>query len=187
LDNKKLCVVTGPNTSGKSLLRKLLAEYHYDQKMELMSASQSERCGKNLYGLQKAMIYGSEKDDSTGFNSIKLVRKMIQTASGREKPFSFILDEPEIGCSEELQAAIGLFIANSDYLNNKNLKGSFIITHSRLLVKNLMSLNPTHICLGENPYSLSDWINRTIEPVNLDDVINNGSNKWSKVQTLLKK
>jgi len=164
----------------------MLSSYHYKDKIEFMSTSQSERCSRESNGIQRAVIYGSESDDSTGYNSIKILKKMIQTLAERTTPFSALLDEPEIGCSEEAQAAIGHLVASSDFLSNQCLKGIFIISHSRLVVKHLLGLNPTHVCLTDQPYSLEEWVNREVVPANIEDILTRNIDNWRSVQKLLR-
>lgn len=79
-----------------------------------------------------------------------------------------MLDEPEIGCSEETQAAIGLKVA-STIDSMSNLHGMYIVTHSRLLVKHLcQTVKPTHWRLGDDGLSLDQWVCRDVTPIDLD-------------------
>ena len=97
-NHSKLCVITGPNASGKSLLRKILHNHHHDKKIEYIVTSQEKRCASS--GIERVLIYGSDEDESTGCNSIKTLLKVIKTGKSRESSFSIMLDEPEIGCSQ---------------------------------------------------------------------------------------
>ena len=124
----RLCVITGPNASGKSLVRKILAARYQQNHVEYIHTSQEKRASSS--GIQRVFIYGDEAEDSTGFNSVKMVLTAIRTGQGREKPFGLMLDEPEIGCSEETAAAIGIRVAR-DLETMTHLDGLYIITHSR--------------------------------------------------------
>jgi hypothetical protein len=179
----KLCVITGPNTSGKSLLRKVIHNRYADRKMEYMAVSQEQRCAS--HGIQRLLIYGTETDESTGYNSVKMLLKAFQTGQSREKPFAIMLDEPEIGCSDETQAGIGLRIAR-EIDTMPNLHGMFVVTHSRQLVKNLIqTIQPTHWRLGEDGLNLEQWLNRDVVATDLDALLSDGKEKWHAVHKMI--
>ncbi len=181
----KLCIITGPNTAGKSLLRKIIHSRYSDRKMEYMSVSQEQRCSSK--GLQRLMVYGTEEDESTGYNSVKMLLKAIQTGHAREKPFAIMLDEPEIGCSDETQAGIGLKVAK-EIDRMSNLHSFYIITHSRQLVKSLlagMENEPTHWRLSDDRMSLSDWVKREVVPTDLESLLADGKEKWHAVNQII--
>lgn len=180
VNNPKLCIITGQNVSGKSLVRKCIQGVLARNKTECIHISQSGRCQS---GIQRAFIYGDEQEDSTGYNSLKTIQTAIRTGISREKPFTLVLDEPEIGCSEELAAAIGIRIAEK-YTEMPQLLGLFVITHSRELVRRLLPVQPTHWRLGTDNMELQDWCNRAIVPADLDEVCELGRSRWSIVNKL---
>src|ERR1700753_1086144 len=71
----KLCIITGGNVSGKSLLRKVIHTQYSSRKIEYISVSQEARCSSS--GIERAFIYGSEEDESTGYNSVKTLLAAI--------------------------------------------------------------------------------------------------------------
>ena len=172
LSNEKLVVVTGGNASGKSLFRKILAAHYKDR--NLIHVSQE---GRTKSGIQRAFMYGSEEDDSTGYNSVKTLLKAIQSAQdGRH----LLIDEPDIGASDEVQAGMGLKIFES----LENLKFVIVITHSRELVAELLPARPSHLRLGDQ-MELIDWIDRKIVPADLEKLVSDGKEMWRKVAKLI--
>ena len=187
----KLCVITGPNMAGKSLLRKVIHNQYHDRQMEYISVSQEQRCSST--GLQRLMVYGTETDESTGYNSIKMLLKAFQTGQAREKPFAVMLDEPEIGCGEEVQAAIGLRIAR-EINTMPNLHGLYIVTQSREMVRSLLQglkaedkVQPTHWRLSEDGITLEDWTTRVVVPCDLEALLALGKENWHAVSAITNK
>lgn len=179
----KLTIVTGPNASGKSFFRKVLISKHqYNYKLQTIHLSQAGRCQG---GIVRAFLYGNEEDDSTGFNSAHTLVTAIKTGQARTEPFTLILDEPEIGCSEELQAALAIRLAR-DFETMPHLNGCFIITHSRQFVKQLLYLNPSHCRLANDNLTLNQWVEREIVPVeSIEDLKEKGRECWQAVQTII--
>lgn len=177
LHHTKLCLIIGPNASGKSLLRKLIHNFYIDHEIGLITLSQSARCQS---GIERAVIYGSEADDSTGYNSVNALCGVSRTVHKREKPVGILIDEPEIGCSEETQAAIGCYIR--DYIvPANNLHSLYIITHSRHVVKMLLPLNPSW-CSMEVDTTLESWLDREIIPTNLETMKEKSQERWRFIE-----
>lgn len=174
--NEKLVVVTGSNASGKSLLRKILTNRYKDKNIEVIHLSMSSRASS---GFERVVIYGSEDDDATGYNSIKTFLKAIETSISRTNEHIIIFDEPEIGCSDEVAMALGQRLF--DNINSMTCKVVYVISHSRKLVEQLAPFNPTHISLGVDQ-SLQDWLKRDIIPANLEQVLETGRINWKFVQ-----
>lgn len=178
----KLCVITGPNVSGKSLLRKVLQGNCGRQKIECIHLSQAGRCES---GIVRALVYGDEREDSTGKNSVSTFLTAIKTGQKREHPFVIVFDEPEIGCSEELQMAVGLRLAR-DLDTMPNMVAAFVISHSRQLVRHLLPLNPTHWRLSEDGMTLQQWTEREILPIDDLDSLNDVCHKrWSIINNMM--
>lgn len=182
----RLCVITGPNASGKSLLRKVLHARYHQQKVEFIPISQEKRCVAR--GLERIMVYGDEAEESTGRNSVRMLLKAFQTGRERRHTFALMFDEPEIGCSEETQAAIGDRIGAE--LNSMTYAHAiYVVTHSRALVKTLRrSVEPTHLRLGGDKMTLHEWADRPLG-VNLgsdlEDLVKLGRERWLAVQGIL--
>lgn len=177
--HNKLCIITGPNASGKSLLRKIVHVHYQRRKLFLLHLSQAAR---STGGFGRCMVYGSEDDDSTGYNSINVFLKSFDNANKAE-PTGLLIDEPEIGCSEEVQLAMGLHLATR-IQELPMLHGCYVITHSRLFVQSLLHLKPTHFRLGDD-MTLEQWVNRPIHPANLQEVLDRGIAGYRLVHKIL--
>ncbi len=179
----RLTVITGDNASGKSLLRKILSNEYRDQGIEFIHTSQT---GRARSGIERMFIYGSEEDDSTGFNSVRTLLGVLRTARERTGPVVIMLDEPEIGCSDETAAALGQRLAR-DLDGLSNLHACYVVSHSRCLVRPLLGLAPTHWRLSEQPMSLEAWVDRPVSPeAPLEGLVALGRERWRAVQRIVK-
>lgn len=178
----KICIITGPNIAGKSLLRKVIGAHHQKANIEYVHLSQAGRCQS---GIGRAFIYGSEEDDSTGCNSMTTLLTAIKTGQNRTKPFSLFFDEPEIGCSEELTAALAIRLIR-DFETMPNLVGLMIVSHSRQFIKRFLALNPTHIHLSNDETTLEQWVNRDIIPIeSLEDLKETARQRWNQLNKMM--
>lgn len=179
----KLVIITGPNAAGKSVLRKIIHNQVADRKMTYFNYSQEGKA--QSHGLQRLMIYGTETDESTGYNSVKSFTKCLQSIKAAERPCFAMIDEPEIGCSEEVQAGIGLRLAQEtpDMDNTMpNVGGIFVVTHSRQLIKHALPANPTHWRLSDDGMTFRQFVEREIVPADLDELLALGKETWHKVR-----
>jgi AAA15 family ATPase/GTPase len=179
-NNSKLTVITGNNASGKSVLRKIISNKFYDSKIEFINLSLAGRCES---GIVKGMIYGTETDESSGYNSTKSVFTAISTGLKRNNPFVIFLDEPEIGCSDELIAAFCIHI-KENIEKMSNLEHFFIVTHSKFLIESLLEFNPNHIHMSKEYIGLHDWCKRKIIPSNFEDLKKHSHKLWSEIEKL---
>ena len=168
LAHPKLCIITGINGSGKSLLRKVIHANYSNRNIFLMHLSQEGRCRSEIF---RSMIYGNEEDDSTGYNSVRIFRKSLEQTRTKTETSGLLIDEPEIGCGEEVQLAMGMHLASSmeGLISNVHVHGVYVVTHSRLFVQPLMHLNPSWIRLGDD-MTLANWMNRSVQPASLEEV-----------------
>lgn len=181
----KLCVITGPNASGKSLIRKILHNYHADAKESYIHFSMAARTSG---GIMNGMMYGTERDESTGANSVSLFLKLFSRNLDRTEPFAVMLDEPEIGCSDEAAYSMGKYLADrsAPLENNEFLRAFYIISHSRYFIEPLLSLNPTHLRLDADGMTLESFVSRRVEAVDLEAIKETGHDRWSWVQRKLR-
>lgn len=182
--NSKLCIVTGNNTSGKSLLRKVLHVCCDDDKTEYIHLSQQGRSTGDI-GALKSFVYGNERDESTGYNSTNTILGAIRTGIAREKPFVLMLDEPEIGCSEELAAALAIRL-DRDMDLMTHMVGMIIVTHSRQVAKHLLKRNPSHLRMSDDGMTLEQWINRETTPVeSIEALMELGLERWRAIEKII--
>lgn len=185
IELNKVTILTGGNGCGKSVVRKLLtsiikekvkAIYNEEINSPLVaSVSMETRTASrpDFYALSSMMH--DLPWTATSVNTISLIRNLCNSLLDKssekikDKRF-FVLDEIEIGLSEEV--LLGL----CEYLNDifdkikDNTLGVLIITHNRNVVKKLNHdkfLNLEGLTEG-------DWLNREIRPVSLDDL-----DEWS--------
>lgn len=165
-------VLTGDNASGKSYIAHILAKmmYHTEHKTDPMVSSMRSRTRE---GMMRAIVFGSEEDDSTGNISAKTIQKALNNAKNRileEGSSLIILDEPELGLSDSYKKACGELIGegiqsilNNPEVLNKNLI-VILTTHSKEVVKGLISeLNekPTFVSLNKK-LNLEEWLEEKI-------------------------
>ena len=171
IDTKEITILTGANGSGKSLLRSFMTErFRKDSNKKVKSVSMEFRTSSNnSFGA----LGGIGQDSSwmaTSYNTYNLMTRIIKAAKDSPEGTGYIvLDEIEIGCSEE---TILCFI---DYLNKelKEIKelgiGVLIITHSRIVVEKLNS--DSFVDLQE--LTKEQWLNRKIIPTTIEELENN--------------
>ncbi len=175
-----LAFITGQNACGKSLVRKMLSTYYHDDKIEYLHISQEGRSCSS--GLQRAMIYGDEGEDSTGYNSVKMTLKALTSSKNRTQRHAIFLDEPDIGLSDEYAVSLGMRIA--EYCSNPNplLEGFWVVTHNKKLIQPVAK--PHHLRLGDCK-TLKEWMEESIIPADLEDLLRRGKVTHYKVQTTL--
>lgn len=159
----RLTLLTGPNASGKSLIRKQLNYYLMDSldlprnKPCVASISLSSRMSRPD-GLPN--LFYEDAEEATSINSIRLLNAVIKTNDR-----FIVFDEPEIGMSEETQLATAMFLnGKKQEILEKNL-GILLITHSRVIASNIqdddfLSVDPQYT-------SKEAWLNRTVVPTDL--------------------
>ncbi|MEG0869648.1 MAG: hypothetical protein RSG77_21785 [Hafnia sp.] len=155
-------VVGGINASGKSILSSVIGTVAKTCGYTRRTVSMNNRTAS---GFERAMIFGDESDSSTGVNSVSAVINGIKSSMTNDTPAVLILDEPDIGLSEEYSGALGEYIAQNVMQPDHNLKLVVVISHSRPLFRRLLKaipFEPHTVFLGDKNKNFMDWL---LQPV----------------------
>jgi ABC-type dipeptide/oligopeptide/nickel transport system ATPase component len=192
----RLIVVTGENACGKSVFARVLATRVHQRKATPVTISIRERTGGGdfeMARMRQAFMFGTEQDNSTGANSIGVVKRAIEHNLDRDNGCALILDEPEIGLSESYARAMGEYIGQSIANLPKGCMGIAVVTHSRPLAAGILQagISPTHAAISASDrqavLGLQEWIDtpehRSVdELLNLEDI---GLERWRALNKLI--
>ena len=164
IEMHKLTLLTGSNASGKSVVRKQLP-FHVPDKIDgatrehcVASVSFMSRAGLDS---EKGINFLRDSDwSATSQNSISLAEHILDVTDRY-----IVLDEPEIGMSEEMQLALAKLINRMKARCLEQSYGLLVITHSRIIVRELD--NDIFINLDGIPDKES-WLGREIVPTDLE-------------------
>lgn len=186
-----LFLVLGENASGKSFFRRCVhqcTELETSIK-EVIHLSMEARAGVNFIGPCKVFLYGDEGRRSTGENSAFTVSMAIKTCQEREGDHLLYWDEPDVGMSDGAAAGVGIVIAEFIRSLPEHTKGVFITTHSRVLVEQLLPVEPHYIHLGTSPEqappTLQAWLERPIVPILPEELREASRVRFRAIQRLL--
>lgn len=161
VDLNKITVLTGNNSSGKSLIRKQLGLRVAANKGKVKSISMELRTSSNAaWGALSSAMCDTEWL-ATSYNTYNLLKSVVNAAKDSPETQYLVLDEIEIGCSEEtIMAFVNML--------NQELKdlpiGCLVITHSRLVVRELDADNFINL----QNLTKDEWLNRKVIPTNLE-------------------
>ncbi len=158
-----LLVIAGPNASGKSLFFQFMAAWSKDDALPV-TISIRERTGSGLYesaSMRRAFMFGNEGEQSTGACSVKVTLTGFKNVIDRKAVL--MLDEPDMGLSEDYAHAFGRLIAQEHEkaraAGGENYRGLVMVTHSRSLVTGLLEegAKPSFLAAGMES-SLAQWL-----------------------------
>lgn len=152
-------LVAGINASGKSILTNMVQTTAKNCGFAHRCVSMDNRTSRP--GIERAMIFGTESDQSTGFISTGAVIKGMKASQSGESPAVLILDEPDIGLSEEMAGAMGEYIAQHVLEENHNLKFIVIVSHSRPLFERVLEklpYAPHAVIMGSESMTFIEWL-----------------------------
>jgi energy-coupling factor transporter ATP-binding protein EcfA2 len=174
-----ITILTGNNGSGKSLIRKQLPflfkkEYNLsdikDTKGMIKSTSMDARTTSNPeWGALSSCLHDTEWI-ATSMNTLSSIKSVLNACRDSNAKY-VVIDEYEIGCSEETIMALAKFISDSinTLITENIIQGAMIITHSRTGLK---QIKYDHFINIEG-MTEDEWINREIKPTDLDKLDKN--------------
>lgn len=193
LDNiidKPFLIITGENASGKSFLCKILDSFlrstkNGEENILPMLIGMNKRSAS---GIVRAMMFGSEEDQSTGEISINVIKGALNSSKKNDDKHLIMLDEPDIGLSEAYIPGLAHLL--SEYYQNMSdsMQGFVLVTHNRVLVKHLMHLNSDTIRFGSEQ-TTQDWIENGPESKTLEELYELGktsTTRYSRIHQYLK-
>jgi len=188
-EDQRLCVIAGENACGKSFFRRVVQAVHGHLKTELIHLSMEGRKSP-----MAAMVYGDEGCRSTGENSINTVLGAMSTANSRDKDTAIFWDEPDIGLSDSWCAGVGVRIREYAESAPKHVRGMYVVTHNRTLLRELASVDPHFVWLGEESQGvdrsipLSEWVELPIKPrYDLEALRDLSRARYRALQAILKR
>jgi len=181
----RLCLVLGPNASGKSLLRRLAVAACKAKHIEFMPVSMEFRTGQQ-FGVGRVFVYGgTEMENSTGENSSRSVAGGIRTCRAKEAPHVIFWDEPDIGMSDGYARGMGRSIAEFAAAIPEHTVAAFVVTHRKALVRELLAADPHVVFMGdESAASLDEWLARDEEPQDIEALPKRSSGTYTRVAAI---
>lgn len=162
----KVTILTGGNATGKSVIRKILwqklagklgLEFGTDKSL-ISEISMMKRCGLD-YSCGINFTRDTEWS-ATSENSFNLVTNILDdNMAGR----FIVLDEPEIGFSEEAQLTLALYLNQRAPTVLQKNHGILVITHSRIMVREIQS----DVFLNIEGLTRDEWLAREIKPFDI--------------------
>lgn len=159
-------ILTGDNGTGKSLIRKVLCSslrnQENDDTIKIADISMEKRTGLHA-GLGGGGVFLRDVEwTATSDNSLSFLYSLLNSAKDRY----LVLDEPELGMSQDLQKSIGIYLSKRIPETMKENRGMLIITHSREFVR---SLSVEHVFVNLQKKSEEEWLNESAKEIDLDD------------------
>lgn len=178
-DPEGITILTGNNGSGKSLFRKQLPfafQQYYglsdvkETKGMIRSTSMDARTSSNPEWGALSGIMNDTSWIATSQNTFSSIKNLFESLEKSETKY-LVIDEYEIGCSEETIVAIARFINENlkRFILEKKIIGAMIITHSRMGLK---EIEYDHFVNIEG-LSADQWVNREIIPTDLNKLDEN--------------
>lgn len=161
----KLLVITGENATGKSFLRRIISALCQRENTECMAVSPEFR---QYGGPMTAFVFGDEGREASGEIATNVCLGSIRTSKGRTGSHVVVLDEPDMGLSDNAAAGVGLEIA--EFIQNppEHLGFFTVISHRRALLERLMFAS--HIRVGGDTITLEEALHQPIVPIRPDEL-----------------
>lgn len=188
IPGSKIVLIAGPNASGKSVVGKVIEQVARLEKKSVRSSSMRNRtCGL----LGQKMIFGDEGEESTGCNSVAATTVGF-SSSIKDGNAVLILDEPDIGLSDEYAAALGDYIAQQMNQSHEQFEMLAVVSHSRLLFKSIIDaieIPCSSIHVGDENTTFDDWLNQPFKKASIEELLNlknKGFEKWSQIEKIIR-
>jgi len=190
----EITILTGDNGSGKSLIRQAILSFISKQldpletdmrklSRQIGSISMQKRTQGNKEYMELRAFFTDQEDEPTSLNTIFFIEALMDYNFKEDKKDKFkfiIIDEPELGCSEETQLALSYYF--NENLHKLNC-GVLIITHSRIIVENVFHDNFLNLSGYKDK---EEWLNRTIIATDIEKAKTNSNDLRSFVYQQLK-
>ncbi len=167
--SSNICIIYGDNASGKSLFSSILS---MSLKTDLgASVRNSGMCNRTSGGIQAAMIFGDESEQSTGATSVSVVQKCLSSTQKETKVAIAVLDEPDFGLSPRYAKALGRYIAQQ--MKGMPERGLILVSHSEPLISAFLEeyANPvSYLGIGTSQ-AYREWVNSRDE-ASIDELLN---------------
>ena len=156
-------ILTGENGSGKSLIVKTL--HHHlnnieDDEVKVATWGMNKRAGIDT-GTGIRAFTADIDWTCTSENSLGMIKNILKQTNR-----FIVIDEPEVGMGETLQASLGNWLSKQLPEVIKQNKGVLIITHSKHLVRNI---NCEHVFLNMQGKDKETWLNEIPSVIDLDE------------------
>lgn len=174
IDTGKVTILTGGNGTGKSFIRKQMQLVCKEDSIPCWTVSMDQRAGFDSNGTGMMVFSRDCEWMPTSVNSLDRMRDFGTKARGTYG----ILDEIEIGMSEESQYGIALYINRQLEEFRKNNKGLLIITHSKYIARYVDADEFINI----EGMTKQEWLDREIVPTDFDSLDRDSSELFRALQ-----
>jgi predicted ATPase len=174
IDLDKVTILTGGNGGGKSFIRKQIQLICKNESIPCWTVSLDQRAGFDSNGTGM-MVFG--RDCEWLPSSVNTFDHMRDFGTKTHGTYG-ILDEIEIGMSEESQCGAALYINKQLEEFRKNNRGLLIITHSRHIVRYVDADEFINI----EGMTKQEWLDREIIPTDFDSLDHDSSELFRALQ-----
>ncbi|APU88957.1 hypothetical protein Rctr197k_160 [Virus Rctr197k] len=179
-----LVVIVGDNATGKSFYRRMVQVLCHKAKVECVHISME---GRSDAGWQRALIYGTEQWQATGKITAHTILMAIKTANDRTRNHVIVLDEPDVGLSDEYVLGAANALTSFSMKMPKHTRAFFVITHRRVLVEGLLEAKPHVLIFGkQRPATIQEWLERPIKAADLSELEKKNHAMFKAIQPLLR-
>ena len=174
IDLNKVTILTGGNGGGKSFIRKQIQLICKNESIPCWTVSMDQRAGFDSNGTGM-MVFS--RDCEWLPSSINTFDQMKDFGTKTHDTYG-VLDEIEIGMSEESQYGVALYINKQLEEFCKSNKGLLIITHSRYIVKHVKADEFINL----EGMTKQEWLDREIVPTDFDSLDRDSNDLFRALQ-----